>query len=111
MNSSLSNAGDDSKIISSLYEQLLDLEGFFVHSPHSILTDIVQRLSFCANLHSRTMTFEKRLNELEGMANYMNQLVRNVEECLGRVESGIITNMKVMEQNMNALDDRAKALR
>ena len=106
-----SNAGEDPKIISRLYEQLLDIDGFFVSSPSNLLTRISQRLSTCASLHSKAMTFESRLNELERMAKEMNQAVQSVEDCLGRVESGMVTNMKVLEQNMNALDDRAKSLR
>ena len=111
LNVNLSNAGEDPKVISRLYEQLLDLDGFFVSSPSNLLAGIVQRLSSCSNLHSRSMAFDNRLDELEKMAKEMSQLVQNVEECLSKVESGMITNMKVMEQNMITLDDRAKSLR
>jgi len=111
LNVSLSNSSEDPKIISRLHEQLLELDGFFASSSSNVLTAIVQRLSICANLHSKAMTFESRLIELERMAKDMNQLVQNVEECLNRVETGMVVNLKVMEQNMIALDDRSKSLR
>jgi exonuclease VII small subunit len=111
LNLAQSNTAEDSHVIARLYEQLLDLDGFFVSSPSNLLTSIVQRLSTCANLHSKAMSFENRLDGLERIVKDLTPTVQNLEDCISRVESGMINNMKVLEQNMNALDDQVKAIR
>lgn len=70
----------------------------------NILSTIVNRLSTCASLHSQSMEFGKDLKSLEDMVKDLEVTLGSVEESIKSVESGMVENMKVIQKNMDKLD-------
>ena len=70
----------------------------------NILSTIVNRLSTCASLHSQSMEFGKDLKSLEDMVKDVEVTLGSVEESVKSVESGLVENMKVIQKNMDKLD-------
>ena len=99
-----SNAQDAAKV-SKLYNQLLELDGFLATDSH-VLMAIVDRLSACAGLHSKSMEFGRGLDSLEGTVGGVKTLLANLEESVGSLEMGMDENMKVIQLNMENLDKR-----
>ena len=70
----------------------------------NILATIVNRLATCATLHSQSMDFGKDLKALESMVKDVEVTLGSVEESVKGVESGLMENMKVIQKNMERLD-------
>jgi len=98
------NAQDGIKI-SKLYNQLTELDGFLSTDSH-VLSAIVNRLSACAELHSKSMEFGRGLDTLEGAVVDLKALLGSLEESVGSLETGMEGNMKVIQENMENLDKR-----
>jgi len=99
-----SNAQDAAKV-SKLYNQLMELDGFLATDSH-VLMAIVDRLSACADLHSKSMEFGRGLDSLEGTVGGVKSILANLEESVGSLEKGMDENMKVIQSNMENLDKR-----
>lgn len=92
---------DDEAKVTKLHNQLVDMDGFL---SSNILSTIVNRLSTCASLHSQSMEFGKDLKSLEDMVKDVEVTLGSVEESVKSVESGLVENMKVIQKNMDKLD-------
>lgn len=97
------SAGEDAKVISSLHEQMTDIEGV-----SSQLPAIVQRLQQLSQLHGQAADFSTRLAAVESMARDSERLVASLEETLDHVEKGSVSNLKIIEKNMKTLDEKMK---
>ncbi len=90
----------DSQTITSLHNQLVELEGISSHLPA-----LTVRLTELSNLHSNAAEFGVRLDAAEAAASRSEVLLRNVEEALGKMEVGWKDNMEAVEKNVKKLDD------
>jgi hypothetical protein len=99
-----SNAQDAAKV-SKLYNQLMELDGFLA-TDSNVLKAIVDRLSACAELHSKSMEFSRVLDSLESTVGGVTGLLANLEQSVGSLEKGMDENMKVIQSNMENLDKR-----
>mmetsp|Transcript_59652 Transcript_59652/g.69714 ORF Transcript_59652/g.69714 Transcript_59652/m.69714 type:complete len:399 (-) Transcript_59652:241-1437(-) len=99
------SAGEDAKVISSLHEQMTDIEGV-----SSQLPAIVQRLQQLSQLHGQAADFSTRLAAVESMARDSERLVASLEETLDHVEKGSLSNLKIIEKNMKTLDEKMKKI-
>ena len=96
---------EDAKTISSLYDQMTSLEGLSEHLPA-----LVARLQQLATLHAQSSTFSVRLTQSEKEVVQLQSLVHQLEETVTKVEGGMAENAKLIEQNMQQLDERIKKL-
>ena len=96
---------EDAKTISSLYDQMTSLEGLSDHLPA-----LVARLQQLATLHAQSSTFSVRLTQSEKEVVQLQALVKELEETITKVETGMVENVKVIEKNMQQLDERMKKL-
>jgi len=103
--SKLNSTAQDAAKVSKLYNQLMELDGFLA-TDSSVLNAIVDRLSACAVLHSKSMEFSRVLDSLEGAVGGVKGLLVNLEESVGSLEKGMDENMKVIQSNMENLDKR-----
>lgn len=99
---------EDTKTIVKLHDLLLDLDGFLQDSSSTsnILSILVDRMSACSGLHTKASEFESKLISLEQMAKQGQAMLKNVEDCLGKLEEGLMSNMKVVEGNIEDIDKR-----
>ena len=96
---------EDAKTISSLYDQMTQLEGLSDHLPA-----LVARLQQLATLHAQSSTFSVRLTQSEKEVVQLQALVKELEGAVTKVEAGMVENVKVIEKNMQQLDERMKKL-
>lgn len=99
-----SNTQDAVKV-SKLYNQMTELDGFLSSDSH-VLNAIVNRLGACAELHSRSMDFGKGLDSLEAAVVDVKALLASMENSVGSLENGMENNMKIIQENMETLDQR-----
>ena len=92
---------EDAAAISSLHEQLQDLEGISSHLPA-----VVSRLQDLADLHSQAADFAGRLAEAEDAASGAERALLGAEEALARVEGGWTANVEAVERSVKAIDER-----
>eukprot|EP00558_Chaetoceros_sp_UNC1202_P005298 CAMPEP_0197236598 /NCGR_PEP_ID=MMETSP1429-20130617/3651_1 /TAXON_ID=49237 /ORGANISM="Chaetoceros sp., Strain UNC1202" /LENGTH=252 /DNA_ID=CAMNT_0042695407 /DNA_START=95 /DNA_END=856 /DNA_ORIENTATION=- len=120
--SKLNTNAQDTNKIAKLYNQMMELDGFLSGpgpssggsnengsdaSPNStVLCAIIDRLSTCAELHSKSMEFGRDLSSLEHLANDTQVLLSGLEGTLQGLEEGMAKNMKVIQENMEELDKR-----
>lgn len=95
---------EDGNKITKLHNQLVDLDGFL---SSNILSTIVNRLSTCAALHSQSMEFGQDLKALEDMVKDLELTLGSVEESVKGVESGLVENMKIIQQNLEQIDRKS----
>jgi Dynamitin len=96
---------EDAKTIAALYDQMSQLEGLSGHLPA-----LVARLQQLANLHAQSSTFAVRLTQSEKEVVQLQTVMKQLEETVTKVESGMTNNVKVIEKNMQELDERIKKL-
>ncbi|CAB9497861.1 FR47-like protein [Seminavis robusta] len=96
---------EDAKTISSLYDQMSQLEGLSGHLPA-----LVARLQQLANLHAQSSTYALRLTQSEQEMVQLQAVVKSLEETVTKAETGMAENVKVIENNMQQLDERIKKL-
>lgn len=92
---------EDAKTIASLYDQMTQLEGLSDHLPA-----LVGRLQQLATLHAQSSTFSVRLTQSEKEVVQLQTLVKNLEEAVTKVETGMVENVKTIEKNMQQFDER-----
>lgn len=96
---------EDAKTIAALYDQMTQLEGLSGHLPA-----LVARLQQLATLHAQSSTFSVRLTQSEKEVVQLQALVKQLEETVTKVETGMVENVEVIEKNMQQLDERIKKL-
>jgi Dynamitin len=96
---------EDAKTIAALHDQMSQLEGLSGHLPA-----LVARLQQLANLHAQSSTFAVRLTQSEKEVVQLQTIMKQLEETVTKVESGMANNVKVIEKNMQELDVRIKKL-
>mmetsp|Transcript_18667 Transcript_18667/g.26332 ORF Transcript_18667/g.26332 Transcript_18667/m.26332 type:complete len:382 (+) Transcript_18667:131-1276(+) len=101
----LSSNSTEAKKINELYVLMEQLESVQSHLPA-----LVQRLQQLSVLHNQTATFSSRLTAAEQSLAVSSQKLGSVQETLSKLETGMVTNVKVIEENMNVLDERMKKL-
>jgi chromosome segregation ATPase len=95
-----SQAKEDSQTITSLHNQLVELEGISAYLPA-----LTSRLSDLSNLHSNAAEFGSRLDAAEETLTRSEALLANVEEALTKLERGWKENMEAVERNVKKLDE------
>ena len=75
------------------------------------LPSIVTRLTDLANLHSHATEFASRLVGVENDVASVERLLVNFETALNRVEEGCVDNVKIVQENIKALDEKMESLR
>jgi hypothetical protein len=98
-----SSNGSDSAKISKLYDQLVAMDGFLTSD---VLNTIVNRLEVCADLHAKSMEFQRGLDSLESTVGDVKLWLSNLEESMTCLEQGMVENMKIVQENMETLDKR-----
>jgi len=93
-------SAQDAKTISSLHNQLVELEGM-----SSYLPALTVRLTELSNLHSNAADFAVRLDAAEAAVGRSEALLRNVEEALKKMDEGWKDNMAAVERNVKKLDE------
>mmetsp|Transcript_12347 Transcript_12347/g.17225 ORF Transcript_12347/g.17225 Transcript_12347/m.17225 type:complete len:369 (+) Transcript_12347:30-1136(+) len=101
----LSSNSTEAKKINELYNLMEQLESVQSHLPA-----LVQRLQQLSVLHNQTATFSSRLTAAEQSLSVSAQKLSSVQETLSKLETGMTDNVKVIEQNINTLDERMKKL-
>lgn len=96
---------EDAKTIAALYDQMTQLEGLTDHLPA-----LVARLQQLASLHSFSSTFSVRLTQSEKEVTQLQGLVKQLEDTVVKAETGMVENVKVIETNMQKLDERITKL-
>jgi len=96
---------EDSKMIQSLHQQMVELEGLSGHLPA-----LTQRLQQLANLHVQASSFASRLSSAEEQANTVQASMGHLESTLGALKTQMVDNATVIEQNMQRLDERLNKL-
>ncbi|KAL3798195.1 hypothetical protein HJC23_005756 [Cyclotella cryptica] len=90
----------DAQTITSLHNQLIELEGISSHLPA-----LTTRLAELATLHSNAAEFGIRLDAAETTLNRSEAMLSHLEEVVSRVERGWVENMERVERNVKFLDD------
>ncbi|KAL7517799.1 hypothetical protein ACHAWX_002689 [Stephanocyclus meneghinianus] len=101
-NNNAALTAQDALVITSLHNQLVELEGISSHLPA-----LTARLSELATLHSSAAEFGIRLDAAEETLNRSEAMLSNLEEALSRMERGWKENMERVERNVKVLDDIA----
>lgn len=96
---------EDAKIISSLHDQMTQLEGLSGHLPA-----LVARLQQLASLHAQSSSFSVRLAQNEKQVVQLQTLLKHLEDSATKVEAGVVENVTIIGKNMQQLDDRMKKL-
>lgn len=96
---------EDAKTISALYDQMVQLEGLSDHLPA-----LVARLQQLASLHAQSSSFAVRLTQSEKEITQLQNLLKQLEDTVTKVETGVVDNVKIVEKNMQQLDERMKKL-
>lgn len=102
------NGAEDTKTIVKLHDLLLDLDGFLQNSTStsSILSVLVDRMKTCAGLHSKASELESKILSLEQMTKQGYLVLHNIEDSVGKLECGMVSNMKMIEKNIQDIDVR-----
>ena len=103
--SSLSRS-EDSKSITELYDQMVQLQGLSSHLPA-----LTQRLQVLAHQHQDSATWATRLRAMEEAANSMQSQMTTLEQALDKMQLGLQENTFQMAENMKALDTRIQQLK
>lgn len=103
--SKIQSSTQDSVKVSKLYNQMTELDGFLSSDSH-VLNAIVNRLEACAELHLRSMDFGKTVDSLEVAVTDVKSLLASMDDSVGSLEKGMEDNMKIIQENMEALDKR-----
>ena len=103
--SKLNTNAQDSAKISKLYNQMTELDGFLTSDSH-ILSAIVGRLTACSELHRKSMDFARNLESLETTVVDVKALLDNLETTVDSVDKKMNENMKVLQSNMETLDEK-----
>lgn len=96
---------DDVMTISSLYDQMKDIEGISRQLP-----TIVERLQQLALLHSQAADFSKRLSSVEEDARHNERICKSLESTFASLDKGLASNLSIIEANMEKLDNQMKDL-
>jgi chromosome segregation ATPase len=96
---------EDAKTISSLYDQMVQLEGLSDHLPA-----LVARLQQLASLHAQSSSFSMRVTQSEKEITQLQNVLKQVEDTVTKVETNVVENVKIVEKNMQQLDERMKKL-
>lgn len=99
-NNNASLAKEDAQTITSLHNQLLELEGISAYLPA-----LTSRLTELSDLHSNAAEFGSRMDAAEETLTRSEGLLANVEEALGKMEGGWKENMETVERSVNKLDE------
>jgi len=99
------SSSEDSKIISSLYDQLLSLEEVSGQLP-----SIVQRLEQLSVLHNQATGFSSRLLGVERDVLQLERTVCHAEQAFSKVENGCKDNLVRLEKFMEQMDIRLNKL-
>lgn len=91
---------EDSQTITSLHNQLVELEGISAYLPA-----LTSRLTELSNLHTNAAEFGVRLDAAEETLTRTELLLSNLEEALSKMEGGWKDNMKAVERNVKRLDE------
>lgn len=93
-------AKEDAQTITSLHNQLVELEGISTYLPA-----LTSRLTELANLHSNAAEFGSRLDAAEETLVRTEALLLSLEVALEKVEGGWKENMEAVERNVKRLDE------
>ena len=99
---------EDAMKITQLYNTLHDLDGF---ASTNILTTIVSRLSSLSYLHSSSMNFQSQLSQLEHVVKDVELTLGSMEESAKLVQNGMAENMKIIQRNMEHMDQQQEGVR
>ena len=99
-NNNASLAKEDAQTITSLHNQLLELEGISAYLPA-----LTSRLTELSDLHSNAAEFGSRMDAAEETLTRSEGLLASVEEALGKMEGGWKENMEAVERSVNKLDE------
>ena len=96
---------EDAKTISTLHDQMTQLEGLSGHLPA-----LVARLQQLASLHAQSSSFSVRLAQNEKQVVQLQTLLKQLEGSVTKVEAGMVENVIIIDKNMQQLDERMKKL-
>jgi hypothetical protein len=96
---SASSAADNKTII-ALHDQMMQLQGVSHHLPA-----LVQRLQQLAHIHVQSAHFSSRLSTAEQGLQEMSSSVKNLQECLQKVETSMLENITTMQENMKIFEE------
>ena len=99
-NNNASLAKEDAQTITSLHNQLVELEGISAYLPA-----LTSRLTELSNLHSNAAEFGSRMDAAEETLTRSEALLASVEEALGKMEGGWKENMEAVERSVKKLDE------
>lgn len=99
-NNNASLAKEDAQTITSLHNQLVELEGISAYLPA-----LTSRLTELSNLHSNAAEFGSRMDAAEETLTRSEALLASVEEALGKMEGGWKENMEAVERSVKRLDE------
>ena len=99
-NNNASLAKEDAQTITSLHNQLLELEGISAYLPA-----LTSRLTELSDLHSNAAEFGSRMDAAEETLTRSEGLLASVEEAFGKMEGGWKENMEAVERSVNKLDE------
>ena len=94
---------EDARTLTALHNHLMELEGISTYLPAMTV-----RLSELATLHSNAAEFGERLNLCEEAVTRSEKMLDSVEVALKNMEEGWKDNMKIVESNVNMLDELLK---
>jgi Dynamitin len=104
--SSINIRAEDSKTITDLHDELVQLQGMTTHLPL-----LAQRLQSLAHLHASSATYASRLNAIEDLAVHkLPPQVSQLEQALNKMELNLQTSAQQMMENVQALQQRVDQL-
>ena len=101
----VSASAEDSKSIAALYDQLQSLQGVAQHLPA-----LSARLQSLAHQHVDAATRSTRFQAIEQVTTNLSHQVTALEVTLQTLEASVKLNATSMQQNMQVLEDRMKAI-
>ena len=101
----VSASAEDSKSIAALYDQLQSLQGVAQHLPA-----LSARLQTLAHQHVDAATRSTRFQAIEQVTTNLSHQVTALEVTLQTLEASVKLNATSMQQNMQVLEDRMKAM-
>ena len=101
----VSASAEDSKSIAALYDQLQSLQGVAQHLPA-----LSARLQSLAHQHVDAATRSTRFQAIEQVTTNLSHQVTALEVTLQTLEASVKLNATSMQQNMQVLEDRMKAM-
>jgi len=72
--------------------------------------DVIKRLKALKALHEQGSNFGRTLTQLEAAQQQMKSTITDETEMLSKAETSLATNMKKIEGNFKAVDERIEAL-